>query len=100
QGKVTVHASEHDWIGPKTDSASIPSFGRDPAAQQVTFHYPGHSEASPRAAADHSYEIKLEDGSLVKGMTNADGLTERVEREMMHQAQVSALRSGAPKGGA
>ncbi|MDT3239038.1 DUF2345 domain-containing protein, partial [Pseudomonas syringae group genomosp. 3] len=25
QGKVTVHASEHDWIGPKTDSASIPS---------------------------------------------------------------------------
>ncbi|KPY05507.1 Rhs element Vgr protein [Pseudomonas coronafaciens pv. oryzae] len=100
QGKVTVHASEHDWIGPKTDSASIPSFGRDPAAQQVTFHYPGHSEASPRAAADHSYEIKLEDGSLVKGMTNADGLTERVEREMMHQAQVSALRSGTPKGGA
>ncbi|EPM67793.1 Rhs element Vgr protein, partial [Pseudomonas syringae pv. theae ICMP 3923] len=41
QGKVTVHASEHEWIGPKTDSASIPSFGRDPAAQQVTFHYPG-----------------------------------------------------------
>lgn len=100
QGKVTVHASEHDWIGPKTDSAAIPSFGRDPAAQQVTFHYPGHSEQSPRAAADHSYEIKLEDGSLVKGMTNADGLTERVEREMMHQAQVSALRSGTPKGGA
>ncbi|QED83901.1 type VI secretion system tip protein VgrG [Pseudomonas amygdali] len=100
QGKVTVHASEHDWIGPKTDSAAIPSFGRDPAAQQVTFHYPGHSEQSPRAAADHSYEIKLEDGSLVKGMTNAEGLTERVEREMMHQAQVSALRSGTPKGGA
>ncbi|MBX6508083.1 DUF2345 domain-containing protein, partial [Pseudomonas syringae pv. tomato] len=100
QGKVTVHASEHDWIGPKTDSASIPSFGRDPAAQQVTFHYPGHSEASPRAAAAHSYEIKLEDGSTVKGLTDAGGLTERVEREMMHQAQVSALRSGAPKGGA
>ncbi|KAA8696471.1 hypothetical protein [Pseudomonas caricapapayae] len=54
----------------------------------------------PAAVADHSYEIKLEDGSRVKGMTNADGRTERVEREMMHQAQVSVLRSGTPKGGA
>ncbi|RMR05618.1 Rhs element Vgr protein, partial [Pseudomonas syringae pv. primulae] len=58
------------------------------------------SEASPRAAAAHSYEIKLEDGSTVKGLTDAGGLTERVEREMMHQAQISALRSGTPKGGA
>ncbi|MEE3935384.1 type VI secretion system tip protein TssI/VgrG [Pseudomonas viridiflava] len=100
QSKVTVHASEHDWVGPKTDSAPIPAFGRDPAAQRLAFHYPGHSETSPRAAADHAYEIKLKDGSMVKGKTDTGGLTERVEREMMHQAQVSALRSGTPKGGA
>jgi type VI secretion system secreted protein VgrG len=100
QGKVTVHASEHDWIGPKTDSASIPAFGRDPAAQRLEFHYPGHSEDSLRAAVEHAYEIKLEDGSTVQGLTDSSGLTERVERDMMHQAQVSALRSGTPKGGA
>ncbi|MFH7445141.1 hypothetical protein RA265_29025, partial [Pseudomonas syringae pv. tagetis] len=44
--------------------------------------------------------IKLEPVSRVTGMTNAHGLTQRVERETIHQAQVSALRSGTSKGGA
>lgn len=97
QGKVMVHASDHDWVGAKTDSAQVPAFNRDPAAQRLAFHYPGHADDSARMAVDHAYQIKLEDGSTVQGLTDASGLTERVEREVMHQAQVAAMRG--PKGG-
>ncbi|MBP1128003.1 MULTISPECIES: contractile injection system protein, VgrG/Pvc8 family [Pseudomonas] len=50
-----------------------------------------------RMAVDHAYQIKLEDGSTVQGLTDASGLTERVEREAMHQARIAAKRD--PKGG-
>jgi type VI secretion system secreted protein VgrG len=98
QGKAIVHAGEHDWVGPKTDSASVPSFGRDPAAQRLAIHYPGHGDDSARLAVEHAYQIKLEDGGTVQGLTDSSGMTERVEREQMHQAQVSALRDKGPNG--
>jgi type VI secretion system secreted protein VgrG len=99
QGKAIVHASDHDWVGPKTDSVSVPASGRDPAAQRLAIHYPGHGDDSARLAVDHTYQIKMEDGSTVQGLTDSSGLTERVEREMMHQAQAVALRGKGPKGG-
>jgi type VI secretion system secreted protein VgrG len=98
QGKAIVHASEHDWVGPKTDSASVPSFGRDPAAQRLAFHYPGHDDGSARLAVEHAYQIKLEDGSTVQGLTDSSGLTEQLEREQMHQAQATGLRDKGTKG--
>lgn len=99
QGKVLVHASDHDWTGPKTDSASPPLFGRDSAARRVALHYPGHDDTGARLAAEHAYQIEMEDGSAVQGLTDSSGLTEQVEREEMHQAQVAALRGKDPKGG-
>lgn len=90
--KVLVHASDHDWLGPKTDSVSIPSFTRDPAAQRLAFHFPGHAGNSSLMAADHAYQIEVGDGSVVQGLTDAVGLTERVEREVMHRGDVKATR--------
>ncbi len=94
QGKAVVHASEHDWVGPKTDSVMPPSFGRDIAAQSLAFHYPGHEDSSARLAVDHAYQIDVGDGSVVQGFTDAMGLTQRIEREVMHRAQVKAARKG------
>lgn len=94
QGKAIVHASDHDWVGPKTDSVSVPTFSRDPAAQRLAFHYPGDEAEGSRRAADHPYRIELEDGSVVQGLTDATGLTQRVEREVMHQARATAKRPG------
>jgi type VI secretion system secreted protein VgrG len=99
QDKVRVHASDHDWVGPKTDSVAIPTFGRDTAAQHLAIHYPGHDEGSARLAVEHAYQIKLEDGSTVQGVTDSSGLTERLERERMHQALVAAVRSIGSNGG-
>jgi type VI secretion system secreted protein VgrG len=61
-------------------------------------HYPGHSDDSVRLAVEHAYHIKLEDGSTVQGLTDSSGLTEQVEREQMHQAQVEALRNKGQNG--
>ena len=91
--KVLVHASDHDWLGPKTDSVSVPSFTRDPAAQRLAFHYPSHAGDSSLMAADHAYQIEVGDGSVVQGLTDAAGLTERVEREVMHRGKVKATRN-------
>ena len=96
QDKVMVHASDHDWLGPKTDSVTVPSFTRDPAAQRLAFHYPGHAGDSPRMAADHAYQIEVGDGSVVQGPTDASGLTQRVEREVMHRGRVKAPRNTGP----
>ncbi len=99
QDKVMVHASDHDWVGPKTDSVAIPTFSRDPSAKRLAFHYPGHVSDSPRMAADQAYQIELGDGSVVQGLTSATGLTEQVTREAMHRAQVTATRKPDPAGG-
>jgi type VI secretion system secreted protein VgrG len=65
----------------------------------VALHYPGHDDTGARLAAEHAYQIEMEDGSAVQGLTDSSGLTEQVEREEMHQAQVAALRGKDPKGG-
>ncbi|AZF02728.1 VgrG protein [Pseudomonas orientalis] len=94
QGKAIVHAGEHDWVGPKSDSVVPAVFGRDSAAQRLAFHYPGHDDKNPRLAGDHAYQIDVGDGSVMQGVTDAAGLTERVERKVMHRAQVTASRKG------
>lgn len=92
-GKAIVHASEHDWVGAKTDSALAPAFNRDSADQRATFHYPGHSDESPRVAGGRAYQIKLDDGSVMQGLTDAIGLTEGVVRDAMQRTQIEAMRN-------
>ncbi|MFQ6575988.1 type VI secretion system Vgr family protein [Pseudomonas sp. UM16] len=92
QGKVNVHASEHDWLGPKTDSSAAPSFSRDPAAQRMALHYPGEHDDSLRPAAELAYQVALDDGSVVQGASDASGLSQQVQRQLMHQGQVALLR--------
>lgn len=92
-GKATIFASEHDGVGPKTDSVAMPGFGRQAADQRLLFHYPGHTGESSRLATGHEYKISLEDGTDVSGVTDSTGLTQIVERQVMHKANVSAVRA-------
>lgn len=93
QGVATIHASEHVWRGPKTDAAITPSFSRDPAAQRVALHFPGDSDESSRPAAAHVYQMALDDGSSVQGATDSSGLSQHLQRPLMHQSSVTALRA-------
>jgi type VI secretion system secreted protein VgrG len=90
QGKVTVHGSEHDWLGPKTDSVAPPAFSRDGADQRHRLHYIGNSTAD---VPGQLYKIALEDGSQVQGVTGAEGRTELLQRDAMQLAKVKVIRS-------
>ena len=86
QGDVKLHAVKHDWLGPKTDSVTIPAFGRDPAARQHRFHYEGDVSS---AVSNIAYKLALSDGSLVEGISTAAGTSERVERDEMQRVVAS-----------
>lgn len=92
QGKAIVHASEHDWVGPKTDSAAVPVFGRDGADQRHRLHYEGDPAAIVQG---QPYKIALEDGSLVQGITGTDGLTELLQRTEMQLANLEVFRNSS-----
>ncbi|MNF79650.1 hypothetical protein D3C84_618670 [compost metagenome] len=89
-----MHAGEHDWVGPKTDSAAIPVFGRDGADQRHRLHYEGDPTA---IAQGQAYKVALEDGSLVQGITGIDGLTELLQRTDMQFASLEVFRSESPQ---
>jgi type VI secretion system secreted protein VgrG len=94
QGKAIVHAGEHDWVGPKTDSAAIPIFGRDGADQRHRLHYEGDPAA---IAQGQPYKVVLEDSSLVQGVTGIDGLTELLQRADMQFAGLEVFRNESPQ---
>lgn len=86
-----------NWSVPtcsKSDGVDIPVFGRDPASQRLLLHYPGHSPDAPAIATGNAYRLKLEDGTLLTGLTDASGVTQMIEKESMQRVEVSALRDG------
>lgn len=88
-GSAIVHAADHDWVGPKTDRAPMPAFGRDGADQRHVLHFEGDPKA---VALSQAYHVALEDGSVVQGITGADGGTEQIQRDAMQLAKVNALK--------
>lgn len=88
-GSAIVHAAAHDWVGPKTDRVPMPAFGRDGADQRHVLHFEGDAKA---AALSQAYNVALEDGSLVQGITGGDGGTEKIQREAMQLANVNVLK--------
>lgn len=88
-GSAIVHAADHDWVGPKTDRVPMPAFGRDGADQRHVLHFEGDAKA---AALSQAYNVALEDGSVVQGITASDGGTEQIQREAMQLANVNVLQ--------
>ncbi|MOA59135.1 hypothetical protein D3C78_1836800 [compost metagenome] len=60
----------------------------------MALHFPGDSDESSRPATAHAYQIALDDGSSVQGATDSSGLSQQVQRPLMHQGSVAALRTG------
>lgn len=91
---ITFQADDYVWGKAKRDNADCPTFGRDPASQRILLHYPGHASDSPALAAGNAYRLKLQDGSLLSGVTNHEGVTQVVEKQTMQAVEVSAHREG------
>ncbi|WP_431793060.1 type VI secretion system tip protein VgrG [Xanthomonas oryzae pv. oryzae] len=97
QGGVELHAASHALLGPSTEQADRPSFGKDGTDQKFQLHYPSHSADTPQLAANQPYSITLEDGRVVQGVSDANGLTDLLRDEVTRIARIEVHKP--PLGG-
>ncbi|WP_372342672.1 type VI secretion system Vgr family protein [Paraburkholderia megapolitana] len=91
-GAFEAHTASHDFVGPSTDQADRPSFGKDGTDQKFRLHYPGTETAdTPHPAPNKPYEITLDDGRVIKGTSDADGLTQLVQSDVMRIANIKVF---------
>ncbi|QBA09636.1 type VI secretion system Vgr family protein [Xanthomonas oryzae pv. oryzae] len=98
QGGVELHAASHALLGPSTEQADRPSFGKDGTDQKFQLHYPSHSADTPQLAANQPYSITLEDGRVVQGVSDANGLTDLLRDEVTRIARIDVHKSPASGG--
>ncbi|MBT1538274.1 type VI secretion system tip protein VgrG [Ralstonia solanacearum] len=96
-GGITLHtngafkalAGAHDWGGPAADSAPHADFGNAPTDQRFRMHYVGETEAF---AANQPHSIKLPDGRVIEGKSNANGLTDVLRDQAMRIANIDVFK--------
>ncbi|ACD60753.1 type VI secretion system tip protein VgrG [Xanthomonas oryzae pv. oryzae] len=98
QGGVELHAASHALLGPSTEQADRPSFGKDGTDQKFQLHYPSHSADTPQLAANQPYSITLDDGRVVQGVSDANGLTDLLRDEVTRIARIEVHKSPASGG--
>lgn len=91
-GDVKILSASHQWGGPSTQTATKTAFNNTPTDQRFKLHYPGHTEASPAVAAQQPYRMTLDDGRVIEGKTDANGLTDLVKDDAMRILKVDILK--------
>ncbi|WP_428942538.1 type VI secretion system Vgr family protein [Xanthomonas oryzae] len=98
QGGVELHAASHALLGPSTEQVDRPSFGKDGTDQKFQLHYPSHGADTPQLAANQPYSITLDDGRVVQGVSDANGLTDLLRDEVTRIARIE-VHKPPPSGG-
>jgi type VI secretion system secreted protein VgrG len=91
-GDVKILSASHQWGGPSTDQASKTAFNNAPTDQRFRLHYPGDTPDAPANAANQAYRITLDDGRVVEGKSDANGLTDLVKGDAMHILNIDILK--------
>lgn len=90
KGDIRQHAANFPLDGPATMAAELPRFESGSPDQKFVLKYGAHDEdAVP--AANRRFEIEMSDGSTLKGISDAAGKTELLERDAMHIANIRIL---------
>lgn len=92
QGDIKLLSASHQWGGPSTQQAAKTSFSNAPTDQRFRLHYPGESAETAPAAANQSYRITLDDGRVIEGKSDANGLTELVKDDAMRILKIDILK--------
>lgn len=91
KGDIEHKAANFSLSGPATLATDLPTFGTGNPDQKFTLMYNPHSESGVVAANTH-YEIAMSDGSTHKGVSDAQGKTEILQRDAMHIADIRILK--------
>nr|WP_235993683.1 type VI secretion system Vgr family protein [Paraburkholderia solitsugae] len=89
---VKILSASHQWGGPSTDQAVKSSFNNAPTDQRFRLHYPGDSPDAPAPAAHQPYRITTDDGRVIEGTSDANGLTELVKDDAMKILKIDILK--------
>ncbi len=88
---ITHKAANFPFDGPATMAAEFPTFGGGAADQKFTLKYNPFGESAVIAPNVH-YEIDMSDGSSLKGISDAQGMTDLLQRDAMHIAAIRILK--------
>ncbi len=89
KGAIKQHAASFPHAGPQTIAAQKPEFAQEAVQARFVLRRNAANTQSP-PVPDQPYKIELTDGSIVEGVTDAEGRTQLAERDAMHIATVSA----------
>ncbi|WP_157272110.1 DUF2345 domain-containing protein, partial [Azohydromonas aeria] len=88
KGAITHKSASFAQNAPATLGTDLPTFSQGMADQRFVLRYGGHDGP---VAAQRRFEIRLSDGSVVTGTSDAEGRTEVLQRDAMHIAHIRIL---------
>ncbi|WP_426208510.1 type VI secretion system Vgr family protein [Massilia sp. TWP1-3-3] len=94
KGDIAHKAANFPFGGPATMATEFPTFSGGAPDQKFTLQYHPFGESAVIAPNVH-YEIDMSDGSLLKGVSDAQGKTDLLQRDAMHIAAIRILKQNA-----
>ncbi|CAL96086.1 type VI secretion system Vgr family protein [Azoarcus olearius] len=90
-GAFSVKAARHSMSGPASVDTALPAFGEGELGRRFRLVRP----TDGGGMADLPYTITLDDGTVMRGTTNAEGETELLEGDRFRIARVEFHRANA-----
>ncbi|SED44475.1 type VI secretion system secreted protein VgrG [Burkholderia sp. WP9] len=91
-GDISLLSASHKWGGPSTESAPKTAFNSKPTDQRFRLHFTGDTPDAPLPAVNQAYRITTDDGRVIEGVTDANGLTETLKDDAMRFLKVDILQ--------
>lgn len=89
-GNIAQKAANFPHSGPATMSTELPTFGTGNPDQKFLLKYGAHG-SDAAIAPNRAFEILMNDGSRVKGISDALGKTNILQSDAMHIADIKIL---------
>ncbi|MYN04820.1 type VI secretion system tip protein VgrG [Pseudoduganella sp. DS3] len=81
---ATIHAATHHWTSPATESAELPKFDKGDVGRVPQLINPLTKKGIPGMR----YEITRSDGSILKGVTDAEGRAAKIDHDAFEGMKV------------
>lgn len=91
-GALNVKTASHSFNGPAIESSSPANFGKNGTQQRYQLHFPDHADDAPMHAAEQAYKITMSDGRVVQGTSDATGMTDLLQDDVMRIAKIDILK--------
>ncbi|WP_244135135.1 type VI secretion system Vgr family protein [Burkholderia sp. BCC0322] len=88
----TVHTNGHDFLDADTDHVAPQTFGQAGTDQKFRLRYPGtDSSDGVHPVPNRPYKITLNNGQVIQGVSDQQGLTQLAASDAMHIAHVQVF---------